>query len=714
MSSSPSSFLPFSPSPSSSLLPSSSPPPPLLHPSTSAPLTSFDAPIDSPTSLSLFILRCREEIGHHARVLLATKLTNVNDEQIRQMSVLLSLSPHTATGRGCRTLMNCNDKTKNSQLIASDDFANTEPLTSPPSSFIPHPPSPLHSPPPSTLFCPLCSFLDTGGLDILLSWLEPTTNTAPVLSHTLDALSVLPLTSSHLSSHPSLLSTLTTLRSHTDETISQSADDLLATLERQRREGNDKEEKDIDPTDEGSRFRSIKIDKSTADAHIDSNAPKDEVQQPKVIAFEEAVSPPQSPPQSPPSQDVGDRADAVKAEEGMGVGRKRKRKGLSVTWQTEERLEDVRLFFKEEPIVKRDVKRQMTVDSRDSRVQPPLLSTTPLTPTLDWYPPPRLQLAPLLQTQLQARGSQSTEKEKQKEREKGVLRSVYIPNQEPANPTESPESLATPSVDDSQVSVIPFDVPKYAAPEAAAMSGDSKPSGAEFSNRTVELLSKLSSLSSLASLLPPAGGFSASASALTAPPAASPYAPYAPATSSATPSASGLSSLLSGLTAFSSSAQPSYPPTSPYASTPLYPPQSQPLPPPPSASHAPPPATAISSASTSKLLSLLSNKSAVSSLAAAFQQSAPPAVAPAPPTPVSQPYSAPQQTSYSPYTAPPLPPPTPVYPPPPPAVSQYAPPASPYSAPPPSYSAPPPSYYPHPPQQSAGQYAPLPQVSILS
>ena len=106
MSSPSSTFLPFSPTPSSS-------PPPLLSlppPSTTSSLSSFDAPIDSPTSLSLFILRCREEIGHHARVLLATKLTNVNDEQIRQMYALRS-TPHSVhRTRGDDDMQQCKYK----------------------------------------------------------------------------------------------------------------------------------------------------------------------------------------------------------------------------------------------------------------------------------------------------------------------------------------------------------------------------------------------------------------------------------------------------------------------------------------------------------------------------------------------------------------------------------------------------------------------------
>ena len=558
-------------------------------------------------------------------------------------------------------------------------------------------------------------FLDTGGLDILLSWLDPATNTPPVISHTLDALSILPLTSAHLSSHPTLLSTLTTLRSHSDESISQSADDLLTTLDRQRREGNDKEEKDIDPTDEDSKFRMIKIDKSTAEGHLEGHSQDAPQEEKKVVGFEGTVSPPPSPPRSPP-EDVKmtvDQSMELKREEvssyaglGVGLGKKRKRKGLSVQWAEEEKLEDVRLFYKEEPIVKRDQTKQMTVDSRDSRVLPPLQSTTPLTPTIDWYTPPRLILSPLLQTQLQARGQQSTEKVAQREREKSVLRSVFIPNQElPPNPSESPESLMPPPVDDSQVPVIPFDAPKPAAPESHAGGVESKPSGAEFSIKTVEILSKLSQLSSLASLIAPPASASPPATAYGG------YPPPAPSSSSsAPPPPSNLSSLLSNLSAFSAASNPSYPPPQ-YpqytAPPPALPPVQQqglpmPMPPPPPPSTA---STAAPSSSTSKLLSLLSNKSALSGLAAAFQPPPPPAT----PSPAPAPHASP----YLSYTAPLPPPPShaaypaassPSYPlpPPPPAASSYSPPST-YQAPPPSY-APPPSPYYTPPPASSGSY----------
>ena len=334
-----------------------------------------------------------------------------------------------------------------------------------------------------------------------------------MLSHTLDALSILPLTSSHLSSHPSLLSTLTSLRSHTDESISQSADDLLTTLDRQRREGNDREEKDVDDANDQSRFRSIKIDKSTADVggHGGEAAVKGEggVGDVKVVAFDEGgLSPPRSPSEEKVQvkaekgkqaqmEAMVDEGSAVLMGGGMVLG-KRKRKGLSVSWQQEDRLESVRLFFKEEPIVKRE-KKISAGDARDGfAFSQSALPSTPLTPTLDWYTPAKLTLPPLLHTQLQSRGHLSTEKQTQLQRERSTLRSVYIPGQElPHNPTESPESLSSSAAaSDAEVAVIPWEVAKY-APASEAAPAESRPSGAEFSSKTVELLSKLSSLALL-------------------------------------------------------------------------------------------------------------------------------------------------------------------------------------------------------------------------
>ena len=565
-----------------------------------------------------------------------------------------------------------------------------------------------------SLLCHVHSFLDTGGLDILLSWLDPSTNSAPVLSHTLDALSVLPLTSSHLSSHPSLLSTLTSLRTHSDESISQSADDLLATLERQRREGNDKEEKDVDDAGDQSKFRSIKIDKSTADVHSEAGH-KEEAAAPvklQLVAFDESLSPPRSPSEEAKAQvsaEMGKQAameamadEGSAVSSGVGLG-KRKRKGLSVSWQEEDRLESVRLFFKEEPIVKRE-KKSIAGDARDGfafSLSHPMLPSTPLTPTLDWYPPPKLSLPPLLQTQLQSRGHLSTEKQTQLQREKGVLRSVYIPGQElPPNPAESPESLNSPAVNDADVPIIPFEVAKYTPPPEAVSLAESKPSGAEFSHKTHEILSKLSQLTSLASLLP-----SSSTSTV---PVSTPQYPTAPPTAPSSLLSSMLSSLSSNLSGYSAASLSSYS-ASPYTAG--YAPQPpaavpQPLPSPAPLSSS---VSAASSSgplsSTSKLLSLLkSDHSALSSLAAAIQPAPPAAAAPTPP-----PASAPM--SYAPYAAQAAP--APALPP----ASAYPAYSSPYAPPPPppsSYQPPPSTYY-QPTPSTAASYPPaLSQVSIHS
>ena len=556
------------------------------------------------------------------------------------------------------------------------------------------------------------SFLETGGLDILLSWLDPSSNSAPVLSHTLDALSILPLTSSHLESHPSLLSTLTALRSHADESISQSADDLLATLERQRREGNDKEEEDV--ADDAGTFRRIKIDKSTAEGHSEPH--RDDVAPVKQIAFEEAISPPASPDEGGAEVVQADKerqaamereaegvtASAVPAA--VGLGKKRKRAGLCVSWAEEDALESVRLFFKEEPIVKREKKKSATFDASDALFAPPSLPSTPLTPTLDWYPPPKLTLPPLIQTQLAARGQQSTERPVQRDREKSVLRVVYIPGHElPLNPSDSPEVLNPPVIGDEGVVIIPFDPPKWTAPESSASSRDNRPPGSDSSMKTVtvELLSKLSSL---ASLLTP--GTAASHSGAMPSGAATSSWPAAPVSSSSSPS---LSSAVSSLPAPSTYPPPSFYPA-PYAPAPSsFAPSST--------SSAPPaPAGGASSSSTSKLLSLLSNKSAVSGLTAAFQTPLLSAPAPAPAAPLPIPQPAPYSLYAAPQPPPPAPvsyPPMPSYAPPPPPPASYPPPPSSYPPPPPppvSYPQAQSSYYPPPAQ--AAPYPSLPQVSI--
>ena len=78
-------------SPSSTLSPTSSPV--LSSSSPSAASSSFDSLLDSPSSLSAFLHRCREAGSSHARLLLASKLANVEDDDVKQRYVLLSSHP---------------------------------------------------------------------------------------------------------------------------------------------------------------------------------------------------------------------------------------------------------------------------------------------------------------------------------------------------------------------------------------------------------------------------------------------------------------------------------------------------------------------------------------------------------------------------------------------------------------------------------------------
>ena len=99
-------------SPSSTQSPSSSP----QHPS-SSPAPS----LDSPSSLAAFLHRLREAASSPTRLLEASKLANVEDDDVKQRYAHHSLThTYTLTVRLCDT-MSCDiSKTKNSQLTASD------------------------------------------------------------------------------------------------------------------------------------------------------------------------------------------------------------------------------------------------------------------------------------------------------------------------------------------------------------------------------------------------------------------------------------------------------------------------------------------------------------------------------------------------------------------------------------------------------------------
>ena len=432
----------------------------------------------------------------------------------------------------------------------------------------------------------------------------------------------------------------------------------------------------MEAEDEGSKFRSIKIDKTTADTHAAAfDSAEGVAEAVKVVAFEQ-----QAEEEQDISADMG--RERVKAEKGLqvamagkmeaesvaaaavgSVSRKRKRTGLTVRWAEDDKLQSYKYFLKEEPIVKREKKRHADDGAADGsrggagRPGQSMQESKPLTASLDWYCPARFTLPPLLQAQQQDRGRLSSEKQTQREREKTTLRAVYMPGQETMQqPVDGGDKLE-PS--DVGVAIIPFELPRQAP--AAPSPAETKTSGADLSNQTAELLSKLTSLASLINAP------SSSSSAAIPPSASSPYQshPMYPAAGGNGGPASALSSLFSSLSALPSSVPPI--PAVSMSS----------LPAPPAASIAP-------SGGTSKLLSLLSNSSALSGLAAALQQApTPPAVSLQPAQP---PYAAPSHAA--------------AYPP---AATGYAPPSA------------------HPPAASSGYYAStqpgypaLPQVSIHS
>ena len=477
---------------------------------------------------------------------------------------------------------------------------------------------------------------------MLLNWLESSSvNTHHVIEQTLVALSILPLASTP-ASYPAdkLQHILCDLLQHPNESVRQAADELLSSLalqaeDEKRHDEEDEEDEAAAGRGGESKFHLIKIDKTTAEHHehgtvngskLEVGSTEDEDKQ--AIVFDTPLSPPLS-PDSKAEADVhavsedkqkqrsmADRIEAVDEQQGKAEvddeasteqRASKKRKRLSVRWVEDERLEDVRLFFKDELIVKKDKKKATVAETQEDKS------------TIDWYTPPPL--------------------------------------------------TALPSQSQQAVNVVPVSNEERAGKRQAAFPGF-KPSGSE-SGVTVDLLSSLTSLATMLSSSASASSSTPSSAGVSSAPSS--FAP-APATVSAPPS-SNLSALLSNLSALSTSnVAPVVPSSYPSAAAPVNP--------------APAPGGGAS-----RLLSLLSNSSALSGLAASLQAPSQPAPQPQyPPHPTQQPYPP------QPAAAPAVPPLLPYHS----QQSPYAPlpPSTAAAAPPPSSYRPPllpppgqPSYY---------------------
>ena len=495
------------------------------------------------------------------------------------------------------------------------------------------------------------SFIEQGGVALLLDWLEPSpVNSYHVILQTLDALSILPLAST-TASYPTeeLQSRLRALTAHANQSVGQAAEELSSALrqaEDDKRTAEEEEEEAAEGASSESKFHFIKIDKTTTEPHehavvhghtVELASPDADDKQ--AVSFDAA---PPSPPLSPAAKSEAElaavsddkekqrsmaekiEADAESKADGEAASEERpsnkKRKRLSVRWVEDEKLEDVKLFFKDELIARKEKKAAAAEVVEDKSA-------------IDWYTPPPLAAPSSLQTV----GIVPVSGE-----ERAGRRQAAFPGAKP-NESEAPAS------------------------QNGATQGD--------------LFSQLNSLASMLS-----SSTSASSSTLSAPvTSAASISTTAPALSSA-PASNNLSALLSNLSALTAGTGAAPAPVSAYSSAS----------PPPSSAPAPAPA-----GGTSRLLSLLSNSSALSGLTASLSGTAPPPAQPQyPPQQAQQPYhpppppapiAAPQPPSYT------AQPPYASYPPPPAA-----------AVPPPAYRAPllpPPAqspYYGAPPAPAAG------------
>jgi len=561
------------------------------------------------------------------------------------------------------------------------------------------------------------SFIDNGGLDVLNSWLDSADCPAVVIRHALEALATLPLTQAHLIAHPQLLERLDALRSHSDESISQLADDTYSSyshkLSSSALTGDLEDEAEAEVEAAGalensstSKFHLIKIDKSSADMHehqLAIHANTEDERDLKPLVFANAVSEVGDVSvddvlvnEENKQKQLNDKIEAIKidsdtknesnnntetnndninidsnnatndsmidssASSSPSSSAKKKKPRRSVTWVEDSAIEKIKLFFKDEPIIKLPaIKTQAELNKERTKT---LANSIPLKPSIEWSTPEKLNLPAASQAIYQSRGKDSKEKEIQAEREKKSLKTFYQPHELPPNPAEAEISTELPP---PEIPIIPFHPITQTTPQQPPAQGKG------------DLLSQLSSLASMIGAKSPNGSSTTSTN------------------SSVSGSLASLSSLINNLKPPTQTPQPV-----PYTPAPVA----------PYSTPAPAPA-----AGTSKLLSLLAGGggSALGNIAAALSGNKPiqPTSQPNTQAPASR-WDRPPQTA--PNTA--APPPQQHYPPP---QQHYAPPqpqqpAS-YAQPPPVYQQPPPAAhapynYQTPPvhQPPPQQYAPPP------
>ena len=455
------------------------------------------------------------------------------------------------------------------------------------------------------------SFIEQGGVALLLDWLQPSSvNSHHVILQTLDALSILPLAST-TASYPTekLQSRLRALTEHANQSVRQAAEELSNSLRLQaeddKRTAEEEEEEAAEGASSESKFHLIKIDKSTTEPHEHAvvnghtvELPSPDAADKQAVSFDAA---PPSPPLSPVAKSEAEltavsedkekqrsMAEKIEAEEESKVigepsseerPSNKKRKRLSVRWVEDEKLEDVKLFFKDELIARKEKKAAAAEVAEDKSA-------------IDWYTPPPLTAPP----SQHAVGIVPVSSE-----ERAGRRQAAFPGAKP-NGGEAPasqngatqgdlfsqlNSLASMLSSSTSASSSTLSAPITSAPSSATTAP--APASAPASNNLSALLSNLSALTA---------GTGASPAPTSAYTSASlpPFSAPAPAPAGGTSRLLSLlsnSSALSGLTASLSgtSQQPAQPQPQPQ-----YPPQQaqhpyHPPPPPPTANPAPQPSS---------------------------------------------------------------------------------------------------------------------------